>query len=938
MAGPFHQGQSWHILIAAAVPVGLLSLLAADPLFCAAQTPDILEQSISGFTPSQKGNLSIRQIEKMLEQTIETKEFQETRPLKRVLESLCLKLTQNDQQRFMFSADHEAFKKEDPDAPDVLEAPVRLPPFPKRMAMRTVLRLAISKIPTGATLRFRRGLIEITTLEQACTYPILDQRVSGTYKDRPLAQVLAEFSDITGVSIVVDCRVQKQAEKRVSAKFVNEVSLRTALRLLTDMTDLRYVTLGNLIYVTSPANARVIEKEQADKKGNGGVESSQHDSVAAHSLVFNNRPLADVVAKLSECGGTNILLDARCSAKTKKKVTATLVNHVTLETALRILTDMTELSYVTVENVVYVTSPENARKIEKEEQKDRPASKQENIDADQKLAQIQKLLETQIETKDFQEERMFAKFLAHLETKLPKEAKLSLRIDDKAFGKELPRVAGAMVRLPPFPRKMALATALRLALSKVPAEIEIEYTIEPTGVIITSPKRSARWHDYQVADVVKEMPLLLPDVKKYFGDVYQNVRGQDGPELLVRLLMNEVELRPWESIQIRNGVRLSVFASFSRQQEIANRIDALRRLADVAVVINARLYEVDRAFFTKYVEPLFAKHKDSGERRTLAEVDRPLLKKILAHKHVAESDIKIRAGTEATLLSLHSVFPLAGGQVPGKEGRTMAGTGLTGVSFEVRPLVSPDRRHVRLQITQRVTELAGINKINPHVEAANLRTTSVTGTVDILDGVDILMPVHYRPPSKEGDNKVWLLVSQNCIWIEEEVKAIRAGGAEFPLKSSWQLDFREFEMPGQATPATPLPLTDDVKEILQAIVTDVLTNKELKSTREFYGSATNKTITLEDSEKLGWPKQFKPETHGYKLVQGPPDPFREDRVLGMYLSKFDLKQKTANEFDAPIVVVVYSVNGGVIGSCQVLYTPKRAGKRWTVELNGFIDP
>lgn len=708
------------------------------------------------------------------------------------------------------------------------------------------------------------------------------------------------------------------------------------------MTDLSYVTLGNVVYVTSAANARVIEKEQADRKGNGGVDSSQYESVAAHSLVFNNRPLTEVMAKLSECGATNILLDARFSAKTKKKVTATFVNHVTFETALRILTDMTDLSYVTVENVVYVTSRENAQRIKGE---------QPNNEDHAKLQQALNFLEETIETAAFQD-ATFAKFLAALEAKSPKDAKLSLRIDERAFGTDFPKVSGAVIKFPSFPRRMALATALRMALSKVPSEVVVEYTIDLPGLVITSPQRAeywskltARWKDYEVADVVKEMPLLLPDLKKYSGDVYQNVKGRDGAQLLVRFLMNEVELRPWESIQIRNGVRLSVFASFSRQREIADQIDMLRRLADVAVVMNARLYEVDRAFFTKHVAPLFAKQKDSDERPVVVAIDGPLLERLIAHKHVAESEeIKIRPGTDAAFLSLHSVFRFSGGPVPEKDGRTMTGTGLTGVSFEVRPLVSPDRRHLRLQITQKTAELAGLAKINAQVEAPDLRGTSVTGTAQIMDGVPILMPVDHPPVAKKGEDKVRLLVARPVIWIEEEVKEIKAGHIPATFKSTKAGGFSiwDSEVPKEEVfaPASRLPSSDEVKEILQAVVTDVLTNKQLKSMHESYGTAQDKTFALVDGDKLGWPKEFKPQTHGYKLVPSQPDPFGEQRrVLGIRLDKFDLKQKTSQPFDTPIEVTLFnaggSANGGAIGACHVYYEPKRVGKRWTVELHSI---
>ncbi len=52
----------------------------------------------------------------------------------------------------------------------------------------------------------------------------------------------------------------------MTARFINEVSLGTALDLLTDMAELRYVVVGNVVYVTSPANARALEQRQRKKQ------------------------------------------------------------------------------------------------------------------------------------------------------------------------------------------------------------------------------------------------------------------------------------------------------------------------------------------------------------------------------------------------------------------------------------------------------------------------------------------------------------------------------------------------------------------------------------------------------------------------------------------------------------------------------------------------
>lgn len=69
------------------------------------------------------------------------------------------------------------------------------------------------------------------------------------------------------MSIVVDVRVQKEAQAIVRAKFVNTVDLRVAVALLADMAGLRCVEKGNILYVTSVANARRLQREIKHERG-----------------------------------------------------------------------------------------------------------------------------------------------------------------------------------------------------------------------------------------------------------------------------------------------------------------------------------------------------------------------------------------------------------------------------------------------------------------------------------------------------------------------------------------------------------------------------------------------------------------------------------------------------------------------------------------------
>src|SRR3989442_932444 len=138
-----------------------------------------------------------------------------------------------------------------------------------------------------------------------------------------------------------------------------------------------------------------------------------------------------------------------------------------------------------------------------------------------------------------------------------------------------------------------------------------------------------------------------------------------------------------------------------------------------------------------------------------------------------------------------------------------------------------------------------------------------------------------RPP-RGSEEKIWLLLARPFVWIEAEVKEMREAGKALSAKSVWSSGI-PFARNEDRNPVQPLPWNDQVKEILQAIVTDVLTNPSLKSERNFYGTVKDKNFRLVHGDKLGWPNEFKAETPGYQQVVQR-DRFGR-RVLGIRLDK-----------------------------------------------------
>ena len=59
----------------------------------------------------------------------------------------------------------------------------------------------------------------------------------------------------------MDARIKQKAQTPVTARFRNDVALQDAVRMLTDMAELKIVYLVTGMYVTTPEHAQVMQKE-----------------------------------------------------------------------------------------------------------------------------------------------------------------------------------------------------------------------------------------------------------------------------------------------------------------------------------------------------------------------------------------------------------------------------------------------------------------------------------------------------------------------------------------------------------------------------------------------------------------------------------------------------------------------------------------------------
>jgi hypothetical protein len=201
----------------------------------------------------------------LLNENLDFRDFQGDMTLKEFCGILMEKLAGKGKE-FPILIDLRAFRSENAKANDILDSPVRLPFYRNPIPAITALQIALSRSEHPATFLIQSGVVIITTKKQASPSPLLKQTVTAAFNNRPLADALAELSATTGASIVVDGRLGDKAKKPVTAFLKNDVTLDAALRMLTDMADLKVVFLDSGIYVTSPVAAQAMLKEMKEQQ------------------------------------------------------------------------------------------------------------------------------------------------------------------------------------------------------------------------------------------------------------------------------------------------------------------------------------------------------------------------------------------------------------------------------------------------------------------------------------------------------------------------------------------------------------------------------------------------------------------------------------------------------------------------------------------------
>jgi hypothetical protein len=248
-------------------------------------------------------------------------------------------------------------------------------------------------------------------------------------------------------------------------------------------------------------------------------------------------------------------------------------------------------------------------------------------------------------------------------------------------------------------------------------------------------------------------------------------RYNNGLDDFVAILMRTFEPEDFRkginTLEVVNNRKLVINAPEAMHKQIEEWLRAYQFNYDADVIIEGKLYEADAGVFDK-LKPLLAKQTDE---KAAAELEKLLDEQTLLHSGIT----KIHDRQEGEFFSLRQAYLFKrwpeenfGPRVKVKAYEM----GFHGVSYKAKVFISPDRRSVRLRITEHITNLEGIEKQKqagvPIDFAKTSETTSRLPDEDVDDGLLIVRKVNWKPLGAKKKDREILLVVRPVIYIERE--------------------------------------------------------------------------------------------------------------------------------------------------------------------------
>lgn len=225
----------------------------------------------------------------------------------------------------------------------------------KRLAVTAIVLMSFVACGVRADDKPRRGAQTRTKLLQPITMPAIE---AGT----PLRETLQFLSEKFDLSIVLDVDAFREngladvGDETIPLPKMQGVRLHTVLLLaLARLQGDYYVQPDGVIYVLPRDRAVPHQLRQPVR------------------MELEKTPLVVAVQELQEQSGFNIVLDSRRAGDKARMPITVQLNNVTVEAAVSILADMAELTPVLIDNVYYITTAENAARLQKEQDRKREA-------------------------------------------------------------------------------------------------------------------------------------------------------------------------------------------------------------------------------------------------------------------------------------------------------------------------------------------------------------------------------------------------------------------------------------------------------------------------------------------------------------------------------------------------------------------------------------
>jgi hypothetical protein len=283
---------------------------------------------------------------------------------------------------------------------------------------------------------------------------------------------------------------------------------------------------------------------------------------------------------------------------------------------------------------------------------------------------------------------------------------------------------------------------------------------------------------YDIAELVRRGNVWKPLAREYIKS--DRTLSGDPVQAIVSIVMSQ-DPNAWRedrggkaTLEVLNGAQLEIQATAAQHKEIKELLNVLERLADIVVVLEVEIIDVDTAYFKKYLAPRLNKAQKSPGKPFALPFHEDAVKDLRSRVQISKS-IRTLLPNEKEQPILSLLRPLVyQGEAGGDDAQQSIL--LHGVRVKLRVQVTPDRREVTLHFVQECKELLEVKEDKAldrrdleqkSIEAPQVVETSTSTTLRVDDGVAVLVQLLYQPGMKEN---VRVALVRPIIRIEEEEK------------------------------------------------------------------------------------------------------------------------------------------------------------------------